>query len=552
MSNTVIKNTQVSLSTIAQFAEQPIYNASQLQGTPIDDLTGVQPGNVLMWQGPTGWGYSDEVVGQTGYTGYTGPTGYTGYTGYTGANGPAVALDGLGNLLVRNQPEDVDISGSNNIILGYDAGITSATMTTSASVLLGYSAGGFSDTGGGNRIAIGTFSGYMDQASSAIAIGNEAGSTSQAVASVAVGTNAGSNGQASNAVAIGTMAGYSNQGANALAVGLNSGKFNQGQDSLSIGSYSGQTSQATTAIAIGTHAGEQTQGVSCIAIGSYAGSVSQSNYSIAIGASAGYQEQSQYAVAIGSTAAYQDQSDYAVAIGYQTGYSAQGISSVAVGTRAGYQNQGTDAVAIGTSAGEVDQGDYAVAIGYVAGQAYQGANSIVLNATSATFDVESGKFYVDPIDTGSSSSDPLLAYDSVTREVYQNTAKTFVISHPLDSSKYLVHACLEGPEAGVYYRGRGVIEQRSLHSTIVLPHYVPHIANDFTIQITAIGTHPITLAVTDVNERGQFTVSLDSAKDTPQSFFWEVMGTRQSIDTEPLRSSVHVRGDGPYTFIEEV
>ena len=32
--------------------------------------------------------------------------------------------------------------------------------------------------------------------------------------------------------------------------------------------------------------------------------------------------------------------------------------------------------------------------------------------------------------------------------------KSFVIDHPLDSSKYLVHGCIEGAEAAVYYRGQ--------------------------------------------------------------------------------------------------
>jgi len=36
-------------------------------------------------------------------------------------------------------------------------------------------------------------------------------------------------------------------------------------------------------------------------------------------------------------------------------------------------------------------------------------------------------------------------------------SKTFVREHPLNKDKYLVHACLEGPEAGVYYRGERLI-----------------------------------------------------------------------------------------------
>ena len=38
-----------------------------------------------------------------------------------------------------------------------------------------------------------------------------------------------------------------------------------------------------------------------------------------------------------------------------------------------------------------------------------------------------------------------------------NGNKTFVIQHPTNTNKYLIHACLEGPESGVYYRGKTFI-----------------------------------------------------------------------------------------------
>ena len=60
--------------------------------------------------------------------------------------------------------------------------------------------------------------------------------------------------------------------------------------------------------------------------------------------------------------------------------------------------------------------------------------------------------------------------------------KTFVIQHPLDKDKYLIHACLEGPEAGVYYRGRGEIKRDSVR--IDLPDYAKKLATDFTVQVT--------------------------------------------------------------------
>ena len=60
--------------------------------------------------------------------------------------------------------------------------------------------------------------------------------------------------------------------------------------------------------------------------------------------------------------------------------------------------------------------------------------------------------------------------------------KIFVIDHPTKNENYLVHACLEGPESGVYYRGIGKIINNN-YAIIELPDYV---ATDLTVQITQI------------------------------------------------------------------
>ena len=54
----------------------------------------------------------------------------------------------------------------------------------------------------------------------------------------------------------------------------------------------------------------------------------------------------------------------------------------------------------------------------------------------------------------------MMFWNSSTGEVQSITgSKTFVINHPTKKGKYLVHACLEGPEAGVYYRGSAKITE---------------------------------------------------------------------------------------------
>jgi hypothetical protein len=68
---------------------------------------------------------------------------------------------------------------------------------------------------------------------------------------------------------------------------------------------------------------------------------------------------------------------------------------------------------------------------------------------------------------------------------YDSTSKSFIIDHPIDNDKYLIHVCLEGPESGVYYRGKSEINNNHF-VTIELPHYVKNLATDLTIQITPI------------------------------------------------------------------
>jgi len=127
------------------------------------------------------------------------------------------------------------------------------------------------------------------------------------------------------------------------------------------------------------------------------------------------------------------------------------------------------------------------------------------------------------------------------REIYSSSTKTFVIDHPNDEDKYLVHGCLEGPEAGVYYRGVGKIFE-DCKTDVYLPDYLFNLAYDFTVQITPIGLPIRTLVTSKVD--GKFTVYGD-----PGEFFWTVFGKRENIEIEPNKSNTFVNGSGPYRWI---
>jgi hypothetical protein len=126
-----------------------------------------------------------------------------------------------------------------------------------------------------------------------------------------------------------------------------------------------------------------------------------------------------------------------------------------------------------------------------------------------------------------------------------SSVKSFVVDHPNDLSKYLVHGCLEGPEAGVYYRGKSEIIN-SEFVEIKLPTYVKNLATELTVQVTPIyeGKKTTTvLSATEV-EDNVFRVYGDNCK-----FHWTVFGQRAPINVEVDKSSVNIKGDGPYKWI---
>jgi len=144
-----------------------------------------------------------------------------------------------------------------------------------------------------------------------------------------------------------------------------------------------------------------------------------------------------------------------------------------------------------------------------------------------------------------SSATTPLTYNTSTGVVSYNTSKTFIIDHPTRADSYLVHAALEGPEAGVYYRGKDVIVHDASSITISLPNYVSALAYDFTVNITPIyngGTIGAYAASEVVG--GQFTVY-----GPPGKFSWVVLASRQDIAAEVKKDSVRVCGEGPYRYI---
>jgi hypothetical protein len=264
------------------------------------------------------------------------------------------------------------------------------------------------------------------------------------------------------------------------------------------------------------------------------------------------------------------------------GYSTQGTEAIAIGRDSGRDNQQNYAISIGSQAGKTNQGQYSIAIGYQAGITNQASQSISVNASTTSLNVTYSGFFARPIrlanSTGITDTPNLLMYDTTNNEICCSTvstvsSKTFVIEHPDDKDKYLVHSCLEGPEAGVYYRGNcevdefgpdtGSIEFTDDDNEIIyfkkikLPKYVKNLAKDLTVNVSPLITpqghlkHRIIFPriviseIENINDELYFYIYSDKKCKAN----WMVFGKRHDIEVEVDKTKVKIKGNGPYRWI---
>ena len=135
-----------------------------------------------------------------------------------------------------------------------------------------------------------------------------------------------------------------------------------------------------------------------------------------------------------------------------------------------------------------------------------------------------------------------------------NISKNFIIPHPADPGRLLVHSTLEGPEAAVFYRGEGRL--RDGRAEIVLPGYFEALTQEEgrTVQLSPASESPDApvpaLAHSPVRG-GRFLVKASDDANPGQAFTWEVKAVRKDIPplfVEPRKGEVEVHGVGPYTY----
>ncbi|MFJ8689692.1 hypothetical protein [Micromonospora wenchangensis] len=167
----------------------------------------------------------------------------------------------------------------------------------------------------------------------------------------------------------------------------------------------------------------------------------------------------------------------------------------------------------------------------------------------STFDLfVSGAMYAGPV-----GGPYPISLEAGTGKIVGRT-KQFVIDHPLDDPadpdrRLLVHAALEGPENGVYYRGEGRLVDGA--ATVDLPGYFEALTRleGRTVQLTPVfeDDEPVSPLAASRVAAGEFRVRTVDGSPASHAFYWQVSAIR--ADLEPLAVEVpatrHARRPAP-------
>jgi hypothetical protein len=108
-------------------------------------------------------------------------------------------------------------------------------------------------------------------------------------------------------------------------------------------------------------------------------------------------------------------------------------------------------------------------------------------------------------------------------EVLMAKTKNFIINHPTKPGKQLIHSCLEGPENGVYVRGRITNKKE-----ISLPEYWTKLVNSdtITVQLQPIGAHQNVI----VKRIGENKIFLQSNGGIPIDCYYHIFAERNDVE----------------------
>lgn len=126
--------------------------------------------------------------------------------------------------------------------------------------------------------------------------------------------------------------------------------------------------------------------------------------------------------------------------------------------------------------------------------------------------------------------------------------KSFVIDHPDDPDRWLVHGCTESPMAGVEYWGE--VEIVDGEAVVELPSYFESLTLQENRQVFLLPIDELCAVTASRIENGRFRVRCSGPDGTRVS--WMVKAERSGaagFEVEPLKSEVSLSGSGPYQWV---
>ena len=170
------------------------------------------------------------------------------------------------------------------------------------------------------------------------------------------------------------------------------------------------------------------------------------------------------------------------------------------------------------------------------------AGSGVLGYTATAGSVGVGGAYVDasgtPLTSGQLGTNVAGVY--YTGGLSGTGTKNFIEPHPTDPTKAIRYVCLEGPEAGTYFRGRGRIVGGTARIEVPESFRMVTDPEGLTVQITPLG-HAAAVGVVSASLDG---IEVEATRDVEFSFF--VQGVRRAYPAEaPIVDHACFRPEGP-------
>jgi hypothetical protein len=132
--------------------------------------------------------------------------------------------------------------------------------------------------------------------------------------------------------------------------------------------------------------------------------------------------------------------------------------------------------------------------------------------------------------------------------------KTFIIDHPIDPSRYLVHAGIEGPANRVFYRGKTTLKHGQ--AFVTLPDYFEELTLERGRAVflqNMSGFDKVAVKTQDgqrIKDGVLHIISQD--KHSQSTVSWEVSAIRKDVPeliVAPRVDEVEVLGVGPYRYV---